>query len=82
MTKILQECTDHDFTVSIKELSERYNISTRTLQRYFEATTSISSKQALQIIRIRKAVEHVTTSPDTLTSALMVITILAMTALF
>ena len=38
-------------------------ISTRTLQRYFEATTSITSKQALQILRIRKAVEKLTSAP-------------------
>ena len=66
VTQILQECSDqNNFNVSVEELSKRYNISTRTLQRYFEATTSISSKQALQIIRIRKAVEHLTTSPAT-----------------
>jgi transcriptional regulator GlxA family with amidase domain len=58
VTTIINDCTENnDFTLSIEELSRRYNISTRTLQRYFEATTSISSKQALQIIRIRKAVE-------------------------
>jgi methylphosphotriester-DNA--protein-cysteine methyltransferase len=33
------------------------------LQRYFEATTSITSKQALQILRIRKAVEKLTSAP-------------------
>jgi len=51
------------FTSSIEDLSRKYKISSRTLQRYFEAATSITSKQALQIIRIRKAVEHLTTSP-------------------
>ena len=47
----------------IEDLSSRYKISTRTLQRYFEATTSITSKQALQILRIRKAVEKLANSP-------------------
>ena len=47
-----------------KHLRSKYNISTRTLQRYFENTTSISSKQALQILRIRKATHHLATSPD------------------
>lgn len=65
VTEILQHCTDNNcFDVSIEELAARYHISTRTLQRYFEATTSITSKQALQILRIRKAVEKLTTSPE------------------
>ena len=51
-------------SISIEELSGRYNISSRTLQRYFEATTSITSKQALQILRIRKAIEDLTASPS------------------
>lgn len=59
VTQILRECLDQNqFDISIEELSQKYKISTRTLQRYFEATTSISSKQALQIMRIRKAIEH------------------------
>jgi AraC-like DNA-binding protein len=66
VTGILKECADQNrFDVSIEDLSEQYNISSRTLQRYFEATTSISSKQALQIMRIRKAIEHLTSTPDT-----------------
>jgi AraC-like DNA-binding protein len=65
VTEILQECSDKNlFDVSIEDLAARYHISTRTLQRYFEATTSITSKQALQILRIRKAVEKLTTAPN------------------
>ena len=65
VTQILQDSVEkNSFDVSIEELSERYKISTRTLQRYFEATTSITSKQALQILRIRKAVEKLTTHPE------------------
>ncbi len=61
---ILNECyNNNDFTTSIEEFAKRYNISTRTLQRYFEKVTSISSKQALQIVRIRKAVEHLLSDP-------------------
>jgi AraC-like DNA-binding protein len=64
VTKILKECADQkQFDVSIEELSQKYEISTRTLQRYFEATTSITSKQALQIMRIRKAIEQLTADP-------------------
>lgn len=65
VTEILRDCVgEASFDSSIEELSNRYGISTRTLQRYFEATTSITSKQALQILRIRKAVEKLTTSPN------------------
>lgn len=65
VTEILQECADkNSFDVSIEELAGRYHISTRTLQRYFEATTSITSKQALQILRIRKAVEKLIAAPN------------------
>lgn len=65
VTGILDDCAvSNDFSVSIEALSKKHNISTRTLQRYFETATSISSKQALQILRIRKAVEHLATSPD------------------
>jgi AraC-like DNA-binding protein len=64
VTEIIESSTrENQFDVSIEELSRRYGISSRTLQRYFEATTSITSKQALQIMRIRKAVEHLTSEP-------------------
>lgn len=62
VTGILQDCVvKGSFDISIDKLAKAYGISTRTLQRYFEATTGISSKQALQILRIRKAVEKLTT---------------------
>lgn len=65
VTQILKECADDNrFDITIEELSQQYSISTRTLQRYFEATTSISSKQALQIMRVRKAIEQLTTNPE------------------
>ena len=64
VTAILKDCDDKNkYNVSIDELSEQYKISSRTLQRYFEAATSINSKQALQIMRIRKAIEDLTSSP-------------------
>lgn len=66
VTEILEKSYEaNDFTVPIESLSKNYNISSRTLQRYFEAATSITSKQALQIMRIRKAVEHIKTDPST-----------------
>lgn len=53
----------NQFDVSIDAWAQQYAISTRTLQRYFEAATSISSKQALQIMRIRKALTHLLHTP-------------------
>jgi AraC-like DNA-binding protein len=59
--EILNDCLQENyFSEPIENLALKYNISTRTLQRYFEATTSISSKHALQIMRIRKAIEALT----------------------
>lgn len=65
---VVREILDHcfqtnDFTTPVEEFAERYNISTRTLQRYFETTTGISSKKVLQIMRIRKAASHLASSP-------------------
>jgi len=65
VTEILQDCVESNaYDVSIEELAARYKVSTRTLQRYFEATTSITSKRALQILRIRNAVEKLATAPE------------------
>jgi AraC-like DNA-binding protein len=64
VTGILGACNaGNDFNTPIETFSKQHGISSRTLQRYFEAATSISSKQALQIMRIRKAVTHLTTAP-------------------
>jgi AraC-like DNA-binding protein len=64
VTEIIKNCSDNNqFDVTVEELSHKYNISSRTLQRYFEAATSITSKQALQIMRIRKAVEQIANDP-------------------
>jgi AraC-like DNA-binding protein len=64
VTEILEQCNaTNNFTTSIQTFASKYKISTRTLQRYFEITTSISSKQALQILRIRKATHQLATSP-------------------
>ncbi len=64
VTEILEHCNaTNNFTTSIQAFASKYKISTRTLQRYFEITTSISSKQALQILRIRKATHQLATSP-------------------
>ncbi len=65
VTEILAKAeADNKFNTSIEELAASYKISSRTLQRYFEAATGISCKKALQIMRIRKAVEKLTSSPE------------------
>ena len=64
VTEILEHCNaTNNFTIPVQQFAEQYHISTRTLQRYFESTTSISSKTALQILRIRKATRHLAISP-------------------
>lgn len=64
VSEILQYCDkENDFTKTVEEFAAQYNISARTLHRYFENTTSLSSKKALQILRIRKAVEQIANDP-------------------
>ncbi|MEP7253692.1 MAG: hypothetical protein ABI683_14970 [Ginsengibacter sp.] len=64
VTEIINECeSSSNFTHTIHDFAKRYNISTRTLQRYFESNTSFGTKSALQVLRIRKATNHLATSP-------------------
>ena len=66
VSKILEQAyQDNKFHLSLEEEAGKYNISTRTLQRYFETCTGIAGKQALQVMRIRKAIAHVIHSPGT-----------------
>jgi methylphosphotriester-DNA--protein-cysteine methyltransferase len=53
-----------EFDNPVEKLAEKYKINNRTLQRYFRATTSFSSKQALQTMRIREAVINLAASPS------------------
>jgi AraC-like DNA-binding protein len=64
VTEILAGCDQqNDFSKSVEELAAQYQISTRTLQRYFETHTGISTKKVLQILRVRKAVEQLLEDP-------------------
>ena len=64
VSTLLEECFQkNEFNLPIEELAKHYNLSPRTLQRYFETCTGISSKQALQVMRIRKATAHLVNSP-------------------
>ena len=64
VTQIIKESFQNNFIESIEDLAVKHGISTRTLQRYFEAATGITSKQALQIMRVRKAASAYVQSPD------------------
>ncbi|MBL0180951.1 MAG: AraC family transcriptional regulator [Chitinophagaceae bacterium] len=64
VSDILQYCErENDFTKTVEEFAAQYNISARSLHRYFETTTSLSSKKALQVLRIRKAVQQLADDP-------------------
>jgi AraC-like DNA-binding protein len=64
VTTILKECSElNHYDIPVEHLAAQAGVSTRTLQRYFEATTGITSKQAIQIMRIRSAIEKLTTDP-------------------
>lgn len=63
VTNALQDFEKSRFELTIEKVAAQNSISARTLQRYFEATTSITTKQAFQIMRIRKAIEQLATQP-------------------
>lgn len=64
VTQILDECYGkNNFNTPVEHFASRYGVSPRTLQRYFETTTGISGKKALQVMRIRKACAHLAESP-------------------
>lgn len=64
--QVMESCDrENSFSKPVEEIAAANNISVRTLQRYFESTTGVSTKHALQIMRIRKAAAHIASSPDT-----------------
>ena len=64
VSQVLKHCFQKEnFSVSIDTEAAKNNISVRTLQRYFENCTGISTRQAIQVMRIRKAVAHIINSP-------------------
>lgn len=65
VTDVLQDAfKNNQFSNSIELYAQKHGISSRTLQRYFEAATGINSKQALQMQRIRKAITTYIDAPD------------------
>jgi AraC-like DNA-binding protein len=64
VTSILDNAaTQNNYNVAIEELAKANHISSRTLQRYFLLCTGVNSKNALQILRIRKAINQMLSSP-------------------
>ena len=53
----------NSYNIPVEELARKYQISARTLQRYFRVCTGVNSKTALQILRIRKAVSTILSTP-------------------
>jgi AraC-like DNA-binding protein len=64
ITSAIKQMEVSHFQISIEDIAATHQVSTRTLQRYFEATTSLTSKKVFQIMRIRKAVEAFIKDPD------------------
>lgn len=65
----LKQFQQSGYDLPVEQVAEEYGISPRTLQRYFEATTSVSAKQAFQLLRIRKAVEDLSSDPASFDSS-------------
>jgi AraC-like DNA-binding protein len=64
VSAIIDSCLKkNEFNPSLELLAAKHRISVRTLQRHFEKCTGISTKQALQVMRIRKATAHLVHSP-------------------
>ena len=65
VTSILDNAVKQDhYNTSIVAIAAKNKISARTLQRYFRICTGVNSKNALQILRIRKAVNSMLSSPE------------------
>jgi AraC-like DNA-binding protein len=65
VTSILDNAIkQNDYNPSIAGIATKQKISSRTLQRYFRICTGVNSKNALQILRIRKAVNNMLASPE------------------
>lgn len=65
VTSVLDNATkENNYTRSIEFLASSYKVSSRTLQRYFGICTGVNGKQALQVLRIRKAVNAMINDPE------------------
>ena len=66
VTQLLDKAVKQNrFNTSLELLAAMQHISPRTLHRYFLACTGVNAKQALQVLRIRTAVNHILSNPET-----------------
>lgn len=64
VTSILDNAVKkNNYNTSVEGLATQYDISARSLQRYFRACTGVNSKKALQVLRIRKAAANIILNP-------------------
>lgn len=64
VTSILENAAkQNNYNPPIEALAVKNKISSRTLQRYFLICTGVNSKNALQILRIRKAIKEMLATP-------------------
>jgi len=64
VTSILDHAVkQNNYNIAVEELAAHHHISARTLQRYFLICTGTNSKKALQVLRIRKAVNDIIANP-------------------
>jgi len=65
VTSILDNAVrQHNYNITVEELAAQHHIAARTLQRYFLICTGTNSKKALQVLRIRKAVNDILSNPQ------------------
>lgn len=65
VTSIMEKATkQNNYNIPVEELAAQHKISSRTLQRYFLTCTGVNCKQALQVLRIRRAVSHMLSQPQ------------------
>jgi AraC-like DNA-binding protein len=65
VTSLLQQTLEQqDFITPLEERAIAIGISTRTLHRYFNQCTGVSTKKALQVLRIRRAVAQIIQEPQ------------------
>ena len=63
VTGVISGESKNNFCTPVELLAAQNNISSRTLHRYFETATGIGCKQALQMMRIRKALSEFILAP-------------------
>lgn len=70
VTSVLQTAEQkNDFLTLADKRAAAHNVSAKTLQRYFKECTGVNYKNALQVMRIRKAISQILQEPHNFHSA-------------